>query len=97
MEVKELIEKYSKLIIDETNPKEQEKALTEVIVSLLNELNEVVSTNNYKKKKDIKLAIENSNNKYIEFVSEINKLAKKDLLRNDGFKLITDKQFRFFF
>lgn len=97
MSVDELFDKYSQAIIDESNPTGQEKALSEVIILLLNELKDIVDKNKYHKKKDIKMVIEQSNQKYVEFVAKINKAANKDLLKDNGFKMVTDKQFRFFF
>lgn len=97
MSVEELFEKYNKDIIDESNPTAQEKALSEVIIILLNELKEIVDKNKYHKKKDIKKVIEESNEKYVKFVEKINEKANKDLLKDNGFKMVTDKQFRFFF
>ena len=61
MSVDELFDKYSQAIIDESNPTGQEKALSEVIILLLNELKDIVDKNKYHKKKDIKMVIEKSN------------------------------------
>ena len=96
MSIEELFEKYSKDIIDESNPKAQESALTEVIVLLLNEVQEIVDKNKYHKKKEIKSVIEEINNKYVLFVEKINEAADKDLLKDNGFKMVTDKKFKLF-
>lgn len=96
MSVEELIKEYSKQILDESNPTEQEKALTAVILKLLDELNQKANKKFIKRKKDIKLAIEETDAKYVEFVSEINKLAGKSLLLDNGFRMVTDKQFKRF-
>lgn len=94
--VEELIKEYSEKILDESNQVEQDKALTAVILKLLEELNQKANKKFIKRKKDIKLAIEETDAKYVAFVSEINKLAGKNLLLDNGFKMVTEKQFKRF-
>lgn len=90
MEIKELIEKYSEDILDEANQNRQNEAMINVVTIISNEMGQklenigVDNLSGRDKKREMKRILQETNDKYILFVGEINKLAGKELLKPDG-------------
>ena len=101
MEIKELVEKYAKDILDETNQKSQNDATLQVFTIIVNEMSEKAQqvTNTKLKRKEKKEKLEailsDTNEKYRNFTSEINKLAQKELLKPNGMEAMLKKAIKF--
>lgn len=97
MEIKKLVEQYSKDILDESNQDAQNAAMISVVTILSNEMGQkladanVINLKRKEKKKELARVLQETNNEYAEFVSEINKLAGKELLKPDGIKKMLAK------
>lgn len=101
MEIKNLIEKYSDDILDESNQERQNIAMTRVFASIVNEMSErikeITDSNLSKKEQKAKMkqALKETNDKYVQFTAEINKRAGKTLLKPNGMEAILKKKIKF--